>query len=140
MNLTDACFAVRRYRYIPDTVTVDGMTIPVDVWDTLREFEQRGGGDCDSMAIFAIEMAERDEPGAYYFVAGEVLIRGEWSGHAWVELRVSDTEILWADPTWGEVPQEPRALGYPATRRPVKCWRYAGNGQFDREEDYVEVA
>lgn len=143
--LTDACFAVRRYRYIPDEVTVDGMTIPVDIWDTLREFGERGGGDCDGFACWTIEVSERnisrfqeDQHGwAYYFVVGEVLQRsGVWAGHAWVEL-IEDGACWWADPTWGEGPQTKEALGYPRKRRPSKRWYYAGNGIFDEEEVYI---
>ena len=135
--LMDACLAIRAYRYLPDTVTtLDGMVVPVDIWDTLAEFEARQGGDCDGHACWTIERAALRAPGPFYFVAGEVLVRGTWNGHAWVELDEPD-ERLWADPTWGHGPQSPRALGYPATRRPWKRWRYAGEGLFDREEDYV---
>jgi hypothetical protein len=136
--LTDACFAVRRYRYIPDTVTVDDMTIPVDVWDTLQEFEARKGGDCDGHASWTIEHAFRwGSSGTFYFVVGEVLQRsGVWAGHAWVEL-IEDGTCWWADPTWGELPTSPQALGYPETRRPRNRWRYAGEGQFDQEEIYT---
>lgn len=139
--VTEACFRARNYQYLPDeVVTPDGVVVPIDVWGTLREFEARRGGDCDDFTCSTIEIAERAAPdGAYWFVAGEVLVRGQWIGHAWVEIETEDAR-LWADPTWGRVPQPPSTLGYPASRRPWKRWHYAGKGLFDHEETYVGAA
>ena len=49
--LLDACFAVRKFSYIPDEEFVDNQFRPTDVWDSEKDIEKRGGGDCDDFAI-----------------------------------------------------------------------------------------
>ena len=140
--LMEACFRARAYRYLPDEITTpDGVVVPIDVWDTRSEFEARRGGDCDGFTCWAMEHAALAAPdAALWFVAGEVLIRGQWIGHAWIELQSEDA-TLWADPTWGHGPQAPTSLGYPTTRRAVKRWRRVGYGPlFGQEEAYVVSA
>lgn len=129
----------RHYAYIPDPEGFDAFSrLLNDEWDTAKEFEARGGGDCDGWVGHCVERGEEAEerlnqkPAAWYAVEGEVLWRGEWIGHHWVELVTRDG-TYWADPTWGLAPADG---AYPKERRPVKRWRYKGWGHFDEQEGY----
>lgn len=139
------------YAYIPDPEGFDAMSrLLNDEWDTRKEFEARGGGDCDGWVGACIELCEEaeadlphaagDVPAKWYAVAGRVKQRSQWFGHMWVVLDTPEGEV-WADPTWNRGPAAPEALGYredqkTATRWPVARWRSMGWGQFGDEMRY----
>lgn len=80
-----------RFAYIPEP-------IGADEWDTVTEFESRGGGDCDGFVIWTLTKAilQNPTPSLYWMVIGQTA--NGW--HAWCELRYP-THRIWADPTWG---------------------------------------
>ena len=143
--LRQRVFGARRLRYIPDPQGEDFITaLASDRWETANETEARGGGDCDAFSVWAVVRAYEDllmttapdQPlGEWALVAGEVLQRRQWTGHMWVELKDGET-TLWADPTWGWLPDTPVALGYAGNRRPLMRYVYDGI-VFSRAEAYV---
>ena len=145
----EAVRQARRFRYIPDPDAPDPITrLLSDEWDTVAEFEGRGGGDCDGYAIWTTQQGHAAanlgvpvaEPiGEWSVVVGLVRINRVWRGHAWSMLVLPDV-TLWADPTWHRPPVEPAALGYPDSRRPKHRWMHVGHGHFDQQQDYPEVA
>ena len=145
----EAVRQARRFRYIPDPDAADPITrLLNDEWDTVAEFERRGGGDCDGHAIWTTQQghaaaelgAPTTEPiGEWCVVVGLVRINRVWRGHAWSILVLPDV-TLWADPTWGVPPAEPAALGYPDSRRPQHRWTHVGHGHLDQQQDYEEVS
>ena len=100
-----------RFRYIPDLPDWDE-------WDTVQEFEARGGGDCDGFSKWVLAKAwmECPEPDRYWLVVGET--SAGW--HAWVEVRYPDRR-LWADPTWGYLCGDPSGYSHiPYEAYPIK--------------------
>ena len=134
-----------RFRYIPDA-DKDADWIEqwaADRFNTPAETEARKGIDCDDFAVFALIrgyelVAHLPDPGRWSLVLGNVRQAGQWLGHAWVELIVAG-ERLWADPTWGELCQSPAALGWPATRRPLRLFPF-DSSVFDGPIAFQEVA
>lgn len=92
--------AQKRFKYIADPPTLDE-------WDTVKEFEARGGGDCDGWVLWCLARAEdlARAHGCWWFVVGTVT-GGKATGHAWAEIRLPDGR-LWADPTWGKPCERP---------------------------------
>jgi hypothetical protein len=117
--------AQKRFIYIPDAPTED-------VWDTVREMEQRGGGDCDGWVLWCLARAADlcPAPGAYHFVEGTILRDGQTLGHAWAEVRVG-ADLQWADPTWGI---DCERLAYYSDRTPWKSYPVDGEIMGQPEE------
>lgn len=130
----------RRFRYIADADSPDPLVrFMNDEWDTAKEFEARGGGDCDGFSLWTIERAAAviDDPSArFYAVMGLIRQSGRWVGHMWVGTEVGG-ESRWCDPTWHELTMSPEALGYPSTRLASHRWLYVGDGQFQQQETYL---
>lgn len=141
--------AVDRFGYVPDSTSKDVMVqLLEDTWDTAEEVERRGAADCDGHAIWCLHRGAElalayltpvAPLGEWRLVAGVVLQRGLWLGHAWCALALPGRDEEWADPTWHLGPCSPQAMGYPTTRRPRHRWVHLGGGQFDRQEDYGEI-
>lgn len=139
-------FEARRFRYQADhdkaADWVDRLI--ADRFNTPSETEERGYGDCDDLAIFAIVRGyetvshlSAEERGRWSLVLGRVRQSGQWIGHAWVEFLLG-AERLWADPTWGWTCRAPKALGYPDSRQPGRAFVYDGL-IFDAPIEYREV-
>ena len=93
--------AQARFRYIADPTTLD-------TWDTVAEFEARGGGDCDGWTLWCLHRASllAHAPGCWWLLLGLVYPYGPKDGHAWAGLEL-DGVWLWADPTWGQTCDTP---------------------------------
>lgn len=140
--LRQRVLGARRFRYIPDPSGADyAEALANDRWETANEVEARGGADCDGLAVHCVVRAYDDvlmtgaPLGTWALVAGEVLQRGTWRGHMWVEWR-DDESTLWCDPTWGWLPDRPEALGYAGNRKPIMRYLYDGI-IFSRAEAYT---
>jgi hypothetical protein len=111
--------AQSRFTYIPDPPKLD-------VWDTVKEFVARVGGDCDGWVLWCLWRAQQltGLQGCWWFVEGLVQpYNPETDGHAWamIDQRAFHvTELLWADPTWGNPCVDP---GWFTGRRPLKKYR-----------------
>jgi hypothetical protein len=105
-----------RFRYIPDAPTLDE-------WDTVAEFERRGGGDCDGWTLWCLARAAALAPqeGLYWFLRGTMTTEKQTIGHAWAEIRKA--ERLWADPTWGWPCERP---GRYSGRTPIRAYPMVG--------------
>ena len=138
--LQNKIYSARSLAYIPDPEGKDFIeALALDRWETAAEVEARGGADCDGLSAWAIQRGyELSREGEWALVAGRVKQRGQWAGHAWVEL-IHEGTRYWADPTWGWLPKRPDAHGYPESRRPVHRWVYDGV-IFARQETFMEIA
>lgn len=107
-----------------------------DVWQTPRETEALGSGDCEDLAVWSIATAwdlsqDEDIAATFYLVAGTA----EGGGHAWVELIDEQGVTLWGDPT----PGWPKALaprGAWPTHVPGWAYRWTGH-EFAEKLEYA---
>lgn len=107
----------------------------MDLWQTPRETEHYGNGDCDDAAIWTIIRAHALCPSAaLYLVAGD--LRGQ--GHAWVEMTDERGETWWCDPTPGPgvPPIHPRLWFF--SYHPRYAYRFDGT-IFGEKFAYKEV-
>ena len=99
-----------------------------DLWQSPKETEHYGNGDCEDAAVWTIARTWALVEGAELCLVAGVLAGGV--GPAWVEL-VDGAETWWADPTpgWGALVHPP---GWFQGRTPRFAYRWNGSLFLDK--------